>query len=133
MTEQLPADPAKELIVDRICERVCEGQTIRQIAIELNCSPGHVIKLVQEHPSFEKRYACARDAASDLFENDIYDAAMLATPETAAADRVKIDALKWIAGRRSPKKYGDRVLQEHTSPDGSMTPSPTVIQLVAPE
>jgi hypothetical protein len=29
------------------------------------------------------------------------------TPETANADRVRIDALKWIAAKLHPKVYGD--------------------------
>ena len=33
---------------------------------------------------------------------------MCSSPDTAASDRVKIDALKWVAARRAPKKYGDR-------------------------
>jgi hypothetical protein len=130
MTDQLPIDPSHQSKIDLICTRVAEGQTIRQIAVELQCSPGHVIKMVSERPEFEKQYARARDLASDLFENDIYDAAMNASPETAQADRVKIDALKWIAARRAPKKYGDRV--DHVSSDGSMSQKPTVIELVSP-
>lgn len=114
MTEHLPANPEDQQKVDLICERVAEGQTIRQIAVELGCSPGHVIKIVTRHPEFEKQYARARDVAADLFEADIQDAAMLCSPHTAQADRVKIDALKWIAARRSPKKYGDRVEQVHS-------------------
>jgi hypothetical protein len=27
---------------------------------------------------------------------------------------VKIDALKWVAARRAPKRYGDKVQTEHS-------------------
>lgn len=65
-----------------------------------------------------KQYARARDLAADLFEADIYMAAEACTPESAPADRVKIDALKWIAARRAPKRYSEKLLQEVSGPDG---------------
>lgn len=126
--------PYKEMTkqekVDAICEMVSEGMTIREVATELGVSPGMVIKIVSETEMSSKQYARSRDAASDLFESDIIEAAMSVTTETAPADRVKIDALKWIAARRSPRKYSERIQQEHTSPDGSL--APTRIEIVAP-
>lgn len=102
-----------------ICEAVAEGQTIRQIAERLNCSAGHVLRLINEGgEEAAKQYARARDLAADLLEADIYTAAEACTPESAAADRVKIDALKWIAARRAPKRYSEKLLQEVSGPDG---------------
>ena len=64
--------------------------------------------------------------AADLFEADILAAAYGVSPDSAPADRVKIDALKWIAGRRAPKRYGERVQQEITGADGG----PLAIQAI---
>ena len=36
----------------------------------------------------------------------------------ANAARVAIDALKWSAGKRAPRKYGDKLMQELTGKDG---------------
>lgn len=104
--------------IDVICEMVCEGKTIRQVAERLQVSVGTVLRFSGQ-PENVERYARARDIASDLFESDIIMAAEASSPETAAADRVKIDALKWVAARRSPKKYGDRVAQEISGPGGA--------------
>lgn len=102
-----------------ICEQVAEGQTIRQIAASLGCSAGHVLRIINEGgEEAAKQYARARDLAADLFEADIYTAAEACTPESAPADRVKIDALKWIAARRAPKRYSERLLQEVSGPEG---------------
>ncbi|MNQ58433.1 hypothetical protein D3C85_726390 [compost metagenome] len=117
--------------IDRICEQVAAGKTLRQIAREFDVTSATVLRWVTADEESTKHYARARELAADLFENDIYDAAMSASPETAASDRVKIDALKWIAARRAPKRYGDRV--DHVSTDGSLSPRPTVIELVSPE
>lgn len=102
-----------------ICEAVAEGQTIRQIATSLGCSAGRVLQLINEGgDEAAKQYARARDIAADLLECDIYTAAEACTPESASADKVKIDALKWIAARRAPKRYSEKLLQELSGPDG---------------
>lgn len=104
-----PATTAK-LAAD-ICELVSSGQTLRQVATKTGLSLAAIGRITGS-PEHAEQYAHAREAATDLFETDIIEAALSATPETAAADRVKIDALKWVAARRSPKKYGDRIQQD---------------------
>ena len=32
--------------------------------------------------------------------------------------RVAIDAFKWTAGKMAPKRYGDKITNEHTGPNG---------------
>lgn len=125
------ADIDRRPDVGVICEMVAEGKTLRQIATQFGVTSATILRWVTVDDEASKHYARARDMAADLFENDIYDAAMTVNPETAAADRVKIDALKWIAARRAPKRYGDRV--DHTSSDGSMSAAPTKIEIVAPD
>lgn len=108
----------REMWLDVICSLVAEGQTIRQIAKEIGVSAGRVIAIATSTPAAVEQYSRARDAAGDIFEADIHAAAEACTPETAAADRIRIDALKWIAARRAPKRYGDRVKQEISGPEG---------------
>ncbi|BAP80913.1 terminase small subunit [Pseudomonas sp. MT-1] len=99
--------------VDSLCEQVAEGKTLRQISASMKLSVGMLLKMVAV-PPYSEQYTRARESAADLFEADIITAAMAVTPETAAADRVQIEALKWVAGRRAPKKYGDRIQQDVT-------------------
>lgn len=105
-----------------ICDSVAEGLTIREIAFALGLSSGSVIRIATATPEATERYARARDAAADLLEASIMEIASQSTAATAKADRVKLAALQWLAGRRAPKRYGERVQQDHTSSDGSMTP-----------
>lgn len=115
------SDAPKPSIADKVrmvCEMVVEGQTVRQIADHFGVSPGTVLYWIESKPEYAEQYARARASAADMFENDIIEAAQAVTPETAAADRVKIDALKWVAARRAPKRYGDKLQQEVTGPDG---------------
>ena len=104
-------------IANDICERVANGETLQVIADFYDVSIGTILNWVTKKDNADN-YARAREAASDLFESKIIERIQLVTSESAAADRVAIDALKWIAARRSPKKYGDKVTQEVTGIDG---------------
>ena len=101
-----------------ICEMVAEGKTIRQIASHFGVSPGSIIAWATLTPELTEQYARARESAADMFETEIIEAALAVSPDTAAADRVKIDAMKWVAARRSPKKYGDRTTNELVGANG---------------
>lgn len=129
-TKRLTAKEKQER-VDIICSYVAEGKTLREIAVYLGVTAGGVIRMATENKEFAQQYARARDAASDIFESNIIDRAASVTSETAAADRVAIDALKWVAARRSPKKYSEKFSIDHTS-DGEKI-KPTTINLIAPE
>lgn len=115
--------------VNLICEMVAEGKTMRQISASLGFSLGSMLRWTTL-PEHVEQYARARESAADIFETDIIEAALSCGPETASSDRVKIDALKWVAARRAPKKYGDRTSLEHTGKDGAPLPV-TRIEIVA--
>lgn len=101
--------------VGTICDLVAEGQTVRQIAAELGITSGHVLKIINSAgDEAGKQYARARDIAADLLEADILTRAAAVTPDSAPADRVAIDALKWVAARRAPRRYSERIMQEHS-------------------
>src|SRR5688572_9232829 len=38
--------------------------------------------------------------------------------EVVARSRLRVDARKWLAGKMAPKKYGDKLMAEHTGKDG---------------
>lgn len=94
--------------VNLICEMVAQGKTLRQIQADTGISMGSMLRWTTM-PEHVEQYARARESAADIFETDIIEAALSCGPESASSDRVKIDALKWVAARRSPKKYGDRI------------------------
>jgi transposase len=99
---------------DDICTRVADGETLRAIATSYGVSPGTILNWVTSTPEDIEQYTRARAAAADLFESEIIESAMATDSEKAPADRVKIDALKWVAARRAPKRYGDKVQTEHS-------------------
>lgn len=115
--------------VNRICEMVAQGLTLRQISAELGYSLGTLLNWTTR-PEHVEQYTRARESAADIFETDIIEAVLACRPESAASDRVKIDALKWVAARRAPKKYGDKQTQEHVGPGGGAVQTVTRIEIV---
>lgn len=108
--------------VDVICTMVANGSTIRQVAEALGCDIATVVRRATVDEDAAQRYARARDASSDALEAEIMEAARNVDRSNANAERVKIDALKWVAAKRAPKRFGERAQVDHTSSDGSMTP-----------
>lgn len=97
-------------IMDEICERITEGESLRAI-----CQAAHmphrsnVLRWLHDHADFAAKYARAREAQGDLMDERILAVADACQPETAAADRIKIDAYKWRASKLAPKRYGDKL------------------------
>lgn len=121
-------------IMDAICDRIAEGESLRKICKTKGMPRLSTIFRALGEPSnqtWRDQYARAREAQADALAEKIQDAAE-AAPERVtitigenatktsvdAAEvqhrRLKVDALKWIASKLKPKKYGDRQEVEHT-------------------
>lgn len=104
---------------DLICERIAEGESLRQIC-EDEGMPHRVtvLRWLDSNGGFAAKYARARELQGDVMDEKILAVADECTNENAQAARVKIDAYKWRAAKLAPKKYGDKVQQEISGPDG---------------
>lgn len=105
----------KRADAERIWAMVAEGMTLVEIGAIMGIHAGNVLRRATETEEFAQHYAMARDAASDLFESMAIERARLADKDTAAADRLYVDTLKWAAGKRAPKRYGERAQIDHTT------------------
>lgn len=108
----------REIAVVRLFE---EGGTYRSVAAELGISPETIRLMIRGEKAsaaFQAHYARARAEQGHEFADEIIDT--LRNPTLDSADkRARIDALKWAAGKRMPKVYGDKITQEHTGADGA--------------
>lgn len=78
---------------------------------------------------FSDNYARAHEESADVDAekvSELVDKTLAGTYEPAAA-RVALDALKWSAGVKKPKKYGAKV--DVTSDNKPIQSSPSVIQV----
>lgn len=132
-----PSDYLPEVAAD-ICSLLAEGESLRKVCDRPGMpSKASVFRWLAEHQEFRDQYAKATDTRADAIFEEMFDIADTVAEEAAAVGkaRLRIDTRKWALARMNPKKYGDKVSQDIDlkSSDGSMTPKPTVIQLLPVE
>lgn len=103
----------------RFIEIIALGGTLSTAAKEFKCSTALLCKWLAdpEKNELRDRYVRARENQADAFADEILDVARNKNLDPQQA-RLQVDALKWAAGKRKPKVYGDRVQQEISGPDG---------------
>jgi len=104
-----PRIPYTEEIADQICELMVEGYDMVKACHELDIARSTVYRWMEENPAFKARCARAREALADYDAFRIAEIAQNATAESAQADRVRLAALQWLAAKRAPKVYGDKI------------------------
>lgn len=113
-------------IVDTICERISNGESLVRICSEKNMPERKTIyNWLNNHEDFLRSYAHARDSQADFYADEIIEIADQTVLDPNDR-RIKIDARKWKASKMAPKKYGDKITQEHTGPEGGAIPIQTV-------
>ena len=114
-------------IFDKIIEDICNGLPVRQI-LKGDGMPSfhHLLKWIEARPEWGERYARAKQESADFDADNVnYIAELCLRGKVDPANaRVAIDAYKWSAGKKKPKKYGDKL--DLTS-DGEALKSPTYI------
>lgn len=115
-----PTDYTQEL-ADEICERIANGESLRQICFE-ESKPSMVtiFRWLKDKDDFCNNYIRSREIQGDAIYEDIVRL------EKAVEDkkipfqdaRVIIDSMKWRAAKMLPKKYGDKLDLGHS---GAMT------------
>lgn len=134
-----PSEYSPEVAAE-ICERLALGESLRMIC-QSQEMPGisSVIRWLakEENAEFRAQYARAREAQADALFDEILEIAddgsndwmerknaddqSLGWRENGEALRrsqLRVDARKWMAGKLQPKKYGEKVLNEHAGPEG---------------
>lgn len=135
-------------IKDEICTRISGGETLRAICRESG-KPSwvSVYRWLELDHEFKLRFAHARDLGFDAIAEEALEiantpcegqivtskewGAEIKTEDMLGHRKLQIETRLKLLAKWSPKKYGDRV--DHTSSDGSMSPKPTTIELVAPD
>ena len=109
-----PTDYTEELAND-FCSRIALGRSLRSVVSDKDM-PSHqtIYNWLGKLPSFVEQYTRAKtdsaDADADRIE-EIAEKVLTGSYEPQQA-RVAIDAYKWTAGKKRPKKYGDKQFVE---------------------
>lgn len=111
-----------EELADALCERIASGESLRAICAG-DDMPGDttVFRWLSQDSIFREQYARAKAAAMDKMAEDILHIAD-GTEGEAGDDvqraKLRVDTRKWLMSKLAPKKYGDRIAQEVSGPDG---------------
>ncbi|GBQ90885.1 terminase small subunit-like protein [Gluconobacter albidus] len=104
---------------DRVLCLIEEGQTIRDIAAMADMPAWDTIRRwIRNDETLSSQYRRAREEATDAMEAEILADARTVNADNASAIKVRADIIRWAMSRRAPKKYGDKITQEHTGADG---------------
>lgn len=128
------ARPSKysQQLADAICDLLVDGKSLRTICSTAKMpSRSTVIRWLAEKEAFRNQYARARELQADTLAEEILDIADKAvlgerlkkdgkgkvlerqTGDMVERSRLRVDVRKWYAGKLQPKKYGERVAQDH--------------------
>ena len=110
----------KKEMFDKIIESICNGVPVRQI-LKKDGMPTFCALLdwMQKDEELAKQYARAKQESADFDADNVNYIAELCLRDkvTPAAARVAIDAYKWSAGKKKPKKYGDMIKIDYNQID----------------
>jgi hypothetical protein len=125
-----PSDYDRETAL-KICDQLALGKSLRKICDD-PAMPGFrtVFQWLESNQEFAQQYARAREIQADYLAEEGMDIAD-STQDPAKA-RLQIDARKWFASKVAPKKYGDKITQEFSGPDGGPIPTSLEVSFVRP-
>lgn len=109
-------------LADEVCERIACGESLKSIAREASKpDERQFYRWLRDNETFRQQYALAREAQGDADADSVSDIGQraLSGEIDPNAARVAIDALKWSAGKRKPKVYGDRIDHNHGGQPGN--------------
>lgn len=130
---------------DKICAGIMAGYSLRKVCSADGFPALSTLfywMLDKAHP-FSEQYARAREVQAELLADQLIELAdddsndvtgELQMPNSVAVQRsrLKVDTRKWVASKLLAKKYGDKVQQEVSGPDGGAIQSEHRIVFVDP-
>ncbi len=112
---------------DAILSGIASGESAKACLREHSVNPGTFWGYLGKDEDAANQYARARVRGLDRMAEEILDIADdnggdwiedKVNPEVVARARLRVDSRKWLLSKLVPKKYGDKVTQEHTGADG---------------
>ena len=102
----------KKEMFNKIIESICNGVPVRQI-LKNDGMPSFCTLLdwMEKDEELAKQYTRAKQESADFDADNVnYIAELCLRGKVEPANaRVAIDAYKWSAGKKKPKKYGDNI------------------------
>lgn len=106
-------------IADEICTRLANGESLRAICRSDDAFPDESTVrqwVIDDREGFYPQYTRAREIGLDCRADALIEDAKQA--KDAALGRLAFDADRWYLSKLAPKRYGDKLQQEVSGPDG---------------
>lgn len=137
MTAGRPTDYSPEL-ASRLCAELAMGRSLRSVCKDesLPCI-ATIFNWFRVHPEFLEQYTRAKEESADAMAEECLDIADDGTNdymerldkdgecvgyqlngEHVQRSRLRVETRKWLMAKMKPKKYGEKVVQEQTGPNG---------------
>ena len=120
-------------LASALLDLISNGKSLRKACKEPGMPSRDVVNnWLRDNSVFQDQYARACQERADALVDEAYDIIDDASAdytfdedgvprvnhENINRSRARMDLRKWHAARMAPKKYGDRIMQEHSGPDG---------------
>lgn len=123
--------PERKIAQEKIIERLIEGLSFTAACAKVGVPRITAYKWLRSDPEFLKSHDIAREIQADHSVDQIME--LIDSLDPSEPDfqskffktRLKIDSIKWVAGKQRPKKYSDKLA---VSGDGDGAPLQVVIQ-----
>jgi len=140
-------------LTDEICERLAVGESMRSIARDEGMpAMSTLFKWLRLYPKFTEQYDRAKVESADAMSEDCLDIAdniegapvmvdgvplkvdgnLVKTIDSVSVQhaKLKVDTRKWLMSKMKPKKYGDKISQELSGPNGGPIETASVFEFV---
>lgn len=105
-------------LAEEICKRLSAGESLRKICKSAHMPTEGAVRgwVVDDVGDFSAQYTRARNIGLDVLADEVL--AIADGKGDVQRARIKFDARRWYLSKLAPKRYGDRVTQEHVGEDG---------------
>jgi len=119
-------------LATEILARLEAGESLRSICKDVHMPSESTVRrwAGEDVEGFQESYARARDMGLDAMTDRLLEIADDANQDNdqiaVQRSRLMVDTRKWILSKLAPKRYGDRLLQEISGPDGGAIRTQTI-------
>ncbi|MGN7772178.1 terminase small subunit protein [Phyllobacterium sp. 22552] len=132
-------------LVANICVALASGRSLRDVCTDKGMPAASTVFLwLSKHPGFSEQYARAMEARTNALAEEILEIAddsagdvgitadgrEVVKSDVIARARLRVDTRKWLMSKMAPKKYGDKISQEVSGPDGKPVETVTRIERI---
>ena len=117
----------RQALTDAVLQNMRDGNSLRKSCLIAGVKIGTFLDWVAKDAQLAEQYARAREILLEYHAEEILEIAdePVGSTESGGTDngavqkqKLKIDSRKWILSKLAPKKYGDKITQELTGPNG---------------